>query len=206
MSDIGSNDGRSDIGSNSGGCLNLLMHVCCGPCAAWPVKKLTEGGRINLTALFYNPNIHPMDEFTRRREGAITLARHMSIPIVVYDDYMQTEWEEWEECKTYDNENFSRCRMCYDIRLDFTARKAIEDGFDAFTTSLLISPYQKHDLIKELGVKYQEKYGVRFYYEDFRPAFREGQGIAREIGLYRQKYCGCILSRNNSPEEKTSSN
>jgi predicted adenine nucleotide alpha hydrolase (AANH) superfamily ATPase len=90
--------------------------------------------------------------------------------------------------------------MCYSLRLDKVAKYAKDNGFDAFTTSLLVSPYQKHDLIKELGEKFALKYNIKFYYQDFRPFFREGQAMAKEMGLYRQKYCGCIVSYNERLE------
>jgi predicted adenine nucleotide alpha hydrolase (AANH) superfamily ATPase len=88
----------------------------------------------------------------------------------------------------------ARCHKCYTLRLEKAAKYAVENGFDAFTTSLLVSPYQKHDLIKELGDHYASEYGVEFIYRDFRPGFRQGQQMAKDMGLYRQKYCGCILS------------
>ena len=166
--------------------MRVMMHVCCGPCAMWVAKRLIEGGGADLSAMFYNPNIHPVEEFEKRKEGALKFAGYYSIPISVYDDYMQDKWE--------GHENPGRCEMCYDMRLGFVARQAKISGYDAFTTSLLISPYQDHDTIKGLGEKYQSQYGIRFLYEDFRLYFREGQGLAREVGLYRQKYCGCIVS------------
>ncbi|HOJ12221.1 MAG TPA: epoxyqueuosine reductase QueH, partial [Clostridiales bacterium] len=107
------------------------------------------------------------------------------------DDFQQKTWEEFE------GPGEERCAMCYTIRLDKAASFAKEHGFDAFTTTLLISPYQKHDLIKELGEKLADKYKIQFYYRDFRPGFRKGQQQAKELGLYRQKYCGCIISLYN---------
>ena len=197
--------------------LRILMHVCCGPCAAWPMKRFTEDNNFELAAVFYNPNIHPKDEFEKRKEGAVQIAKNFSVPLSVYNDYMQREWEEFERTRherqdrlerthnaradmherardSRQDERSERCGMCYGIRLGFVAEKAKETGYDAFTTSLLISPYQDHNLIKELGEKYQKEFNISFYYEDFRPAFREGQMIAKNMGVYRQKYCGCIIS------------
>jgi predicted adenine nucleotide alpha hydrolase (AANH) superfamily ATPase len=109
---------------------------------------------------------------------------------VYNDDFRQQEWESLED------KGASRCNMCYSLRMEEAARYASENGFEAFSTSLLVSPYQKHELIKELGDFYAEKYGIVFAYRDFRPGFRHGQQMAKEMGLYRQKYCGCILSIN----------
>lgn len=100
----------------------------------------------------------------------------------------QEDWEKFEGVEA------QRCKMCYAVRLEKTAQFAKQNGFDAFTTTLLVSPYQKHDLILELGNYFAQKYGLDFYYNDFRVGFRKGQQEAKDIGLYRQKYCGCILS------------
>lgn len=92
----------------------------------------------------------------------------------------------------YDEEN--RCQYCYMMRLEETAKKAKEMGLDGFSTTLLVSPYQKFDKIIETGRILQDKYNIEFVQEDFRPGWKEGVGISRELGLYRQKYCGCIYS------------
>lgn len=172
--------------------MKLLVHVCCGPCAAYPLRQLLDKG-MELEAFFYNPNIHPIEEFKRRKENAQLLCDKYGVKLHTSDDFMQDKWE------TFTGLEEQRCKMCYSVRLDQVAKFAKEHGFDSFTTTLLVSPYQKHDLIKELGKFYGDKYGVEFYYEDFRPGFREGQNMAKELGLYRQKFCGCIVSLNESP-------
>jgi len=144
---------------------------------------------MEVEGLFYNPNIHPVDEFIKRRENVERFSRIKDIPVEFLGEFKQDVWE------SFAGNEEQRCRMCYALRLDKTAYHAKERGFDAFTSTLLVSPYQKHELIKELGEKYAEKYGVDFYYRDFRPGFREGQQKAKEMGLYRQKFCGCIVSK-----------
>jgi predicted adenine nucleotide alpha hydrolase (AANH) superfamily ATPase len=163
------------------------------------VTVLQENG-INFEGLFYNPNIHPMDEFLKRKENVQKFSEIKGIPVTYFDDFMQDKWEGVGE------DDSIRCSMCYSLRLDKTAAYAAEKGFDAFTTTLLVSPYQKHELIKELGEKYASRYGVAFYYTDFRPGFRQGQQLAKEMGLYRQKFCGCIISYNRSPYTKKDKN
>lgn len=138
--------------------------------------------------VYFNPNIHPIEEFERRRENVARLAEIKGLKVEYLDDFRQPEWE------SFDGTGDARCTMCYAVRLEKTAELAAAGGYDAFTTSLLVSPYQKHDLIKQLGDKFAAKYGVEFLYRDFRPGFRQGQQEARELGLYRQKYCGCIIS------------
>ena len=164
------------------------MHMCCAPCSTYPVKILKEKN-INFTGYFYNPNIHPYEEYERRRNTVKEFSEIVNIDVIYNDEYLEREWLEYK-----DN---NRCKMCYNLRIDKTAHYASLNGYNAFTTTLLISPYQNHELIKELGNKYAKKYGIEFYYEDFRPYFREGQSIAREYNLYRQKYCGCIISFNS---------
>lgn len=167
------------------------MHVCCGPCATYPLSILVKEN-IEIEGLFYNPNIHPIEEYSKRLENAKILFENTNLNLNVIDDFKQEVWE------NYNLDELSRCNMCYSLRFDRVAKYAKEKGFDAFTTSLLVSPYQKHDLIIEICNKVALKYGIDFYYQDFRPGFREGQNMAREMNLYRQKYCGCILSLNDA--------
>ena len=171
----------------------LLMHVCCGPCAVWPVHAIQEEDLFDISGLFFNPNIHPTTEFERRRSTAAAFFSASGLPLQTTDDFWQDRWEEYE-CNPALGGKAARCAMCYRVRLDKTARVAATGGFDSFTTSLLVSPYQDHDQIVSLGREMAEQYNVEFYYQDFRPHFREGQRMAKEQGLYRQKYCGCILS------------
>jgi predicted adenine nucleotide alpha hydrolase (AANH) superfamily ATPase len=93
-----------------------------------------------------------------------------------------------------DGDHSARCAACYKMRLEKTASRAAEWGYGSFSTTLLISPYQNHDLIRTIAEEYAKKYSVDFLYRDFRPHFREGQAGARNLGLYMQKYCGCIYS------------
>lgn len=175
--------------------MKLLLHMCCGPCSVYPVTALQEEG-IALEGYFYNPNIHPKDEFIRRKENVEILSQKKNIPVTYEDDFLQETWER------HGGTDEQRCHMCYSLRLDRTAAMAKEKGFDAFTTTLLVSPYQNHELIRELGEKFARKYGIEFYYRDFRPGFRQGQQQAKEMELYRQKFCGCIVSFNESPHTK----
>lgn len=170
--------------------MKLLMHMCCAPCSTYPLKFF-KSKCIDVTGLFYNPNIHPLDEYHHRLDTVKTFATISNLEVRYLDGYMEDEWLKYK-----DNDS-QRCTMCYRIRLEKTAHYAKEMGYDAFTTSLLVSPYQKHELIKQIGEEMSSKYDIKFYYKDFRPYFREGQAIAKELNLYRQKYCGCIVSFNN---------
>lgn len=167
--------------------MKLLMHMCCGPCSVYPLGVLKEQGA-DVEGFFYNPNIHPLDEHRRRMENVRLLSELKKLKVHYSDDFRQELWEDFEGPEA------ARCAMCYGTRLEKAAAFAAEKGFDAFTTSLLVSPYQKHELIKELGQKCAARHGADFLYMDFRPGFRQGQQEAKELGLYRQKYCGCIRS------------
>ncbi len=169
--------------------MNILLHMCCGPCSTYPVQELLKEG-FDIQGYFYNPNIHPLEEYKKRKENVNKFCTITGIPIIFNDDFRQEEWETMEDKGT------ARCSRCYSLRMEEVARYASENGYNAFTTTLLVSPYQKHDLIKELGESYGKKYGVEFAYRDFRPGFRQGQQMAKEMEIYRQKYCGCILSVN----------
>ena len=172
---------------------DLLLHVCCGPCAEWPVRSLQDEG-YSLTAFFSNPNIHPQFEHTRRRDNAAALMKMRGIPFLEDDSYMEEIWL----AKTWERQYSSRCEMCYDIRMKNVALEAKRLGFRSFSTTLLVSPYQNHEAIIAHARKASAQTGVEFVYRDFRPGFRDGQNMAREDGLYRQKYCGCIFSLEES--------
>ncbi len=169
--------------------MKLLLHMCCGPCSTYPVQELLKEG-YELQGFFYNPNIHPIDEHIKRKENVEKFSNIVNIPVFIDEDFRQSEWEEMSGIGD------ARCRRCYSLRMEAAAKYASENGYGAYTTTLLVSPYQKHELIKELGKFYAEKYRVEFEYRDFRPGFRQGQQMAKDMGLYRQKYCGCILSVN----------
>ena len=168
--------------------MKLLLHICCAPCSIMCIKKLREED-IDVTGFWYNTNIHPYMEYKARRDTLKKYSEMINLDVVYKDEYGLREFTK-NTINILDN----RCRYCYYSRLDEVARYAKENGYDAFCTSLLISPYQKHDLIKEVGESLEKKYGIKFYYYDFRPYFKEGREEAKSLGLYMQKYCGCIFS------------
>lgn len=172
---------------------NVLLHACCGPCAEWPLEVFLKEG-IQTALLYSNPNIHPKYEWNRRKENIEKLADLRGIELIVNDLYEEEKWlaEAW-------NPDYqSRCHMCYDIRMNQTAREAKKRGFSAFTSTLLVSIYQNHDAIIEAAERASKSVGIPFMYRDFRDGFRIGQKMAVDDGLYRQKYCGCIYSLNES--------
>jgi predicted adenine nucleotide alpha hydrolase (AANH) superfamily ATPase len=167
--------------------MKILVHVCCAPCFTYTNECLVEKGH-DVTAFFYNPNIHPYMEYKNRRTSLEQYAKMKNTKVLYNNEY--------------DLENYlkgalaaeERCRFCYETRLNETAKSASELGFDAFTTTLLISPFQKHEMLVQVGEKAADEHGVEFYYEDFRVGYRKSREISKDMGLYMQKYCGCIFS------------
>ncbi len=167
---------------------DLLLHCCCGPCSIYSTEQLLGSG-IRPTLFFANPNIHPYREYEARRDALGDLARLRGLTLLVEPDY--TPWEFFRRVSYHEED---RCRHCYELRLGRTAEKAEELRLPAFGTTLLISPYQRRDLLLEVGRRVALQHGLDFYEADWRPGFRASQAAAKEMGLYRQKYCGCLYS------------
>ncbi|MBQ9968782.1 MAG: epoxyqueuosine reductase QueH [Oscillospiraceae bacterium] len=168
--------------------MKVLLHICCAPCANRPLALLQEQGH-EVTGFWYNPNIHPFTEYRSRRNTVRAYLDEIGVALIEQNDYALRPF-----VRAVAEDIARRCVKCYELRLMETARTAREQGFDAFTSSLFISPYQNHSLMQEVAQRAAEAYGVQFLYEDFRPLFREGQDFAREHGFYMQKYCGCVFS------------
>ena len=171
--------------------MNLLLHMCCGPCSCYPVKKLRQEG-IEPVGYFFNPNIHPYKEWDMRLKTAREFAAKVDMKMYDDDNYRLRDF--LRRALAAEAVENGRCRMCYTWRLEETARFAAEQGFDAFTSTLFYSIYQQHELMKETAEHFAKLYGVEVYYEDFRPGWQEGIDISQELELYRQPYCGCIFS------------
>ena len=169
--------------------MKLLMHTCCAPCSVYCIDALRSEG-IEPTCFWYNPNIHPYTEYKARRDCLKDYAEQINVKLILKEEYGLDEF-----CRNVISDIENRCvKYCYPKRLSETVRYAAENGYDAFTTTLLVSPYQKHDELIKICEKLSEESGVKFLYRDFRPGFYAGQEKAKELGLYRQKYCGCIFS------------
>ncbi len=170
--------------------MKLLMHTCCAPCSVYCIDSLRSED-IEPDLYWFNPNIHPYIEYKTRRDTLIEYSKMINIKLIINENYGLEEF-----CKNTINDLYNRCKdYCYRVRLDQTAKYAKENGYDAFTTTLLVSPYQNHEAIIQVANKLAEKYGIEFLYRDFRVGFREGQNKARELGLYMQKYCRLHLVR-----------
>ena len=172
--------------------MKLLLHTCCAPCSVYCIDSL-RAERIEPTVYWYNPNIHPYMEYKARRDTLKEYTQLIKVQAIFEEDYGLKEF-----CKNVIEDLDNRCsKYCYRVRLEQTAKYAKENGYDAFTTTLLISPYQNHEELIKIGQEKAQKYGIEFLYRDFRHGFREGQGKARELSLYMQKYCGCVFSEED---------
>lgn len=171
-----------------GDCMKILLHICCVNCAISPVEKLTEEGN-EVVGYFFNPNIHPYQEYQRRLDALKQYSDEARLKVVYRDEYLLEEF-----LRNVSHRAKERCQYCYSLRLEATAREAKNQGFDTFTTTLLESTHQNHELIKETGERVGREAGITFYYEDFRKGWRKGLEVSKALGLYRQPYCGCIYS------------
>lgn len=168
---------------------NILLHICCAPCACYPVEELKSEG-FKLRGYWYNPNIHGFREYSKRLMGLgyfIAKTREMNI---IDSRYEVEEW--FRKASSLPRER--RCYSCYRMRIFKTAKKAVEVGINAFTTTLLYSKYQNHEMITDISKAAAKKNGVKFIYRDFRKGWKEGINKSKEMGLYRQQYCGCVFS------------
>lgn len=168
--------------------MKVLLHTCCAPCSLSCIEPLQEE-KAELELFWFNPNIHPYTEYKARRDCLLNYAQEIGLTVRVKENYGICEF-----VKAVANNIENRCKYCYYIRMYETAKFAKENGYDAFTTTLLCSLYQDHEGIKAMGERLEEEFGVKFLYRDFRPNFREGNARAKEKEFYMQKYCGCIFS------------
>ena len=165
--------------------MKLIIHACCAPCLTYTYEEFAAHDR---TVLWFNPNIHPYKEYENRLKAMERYAELHEVDIVYMGDYDLRGFIRGAL------EAEDRCSFCYRWRLEESARYAAENGFDGFTTTLTISPYQDHEKIKHIGRSLSREYGVEFFYRDMREGFRKSHRMAREDDLYMQKYCGCIFS------------
>ncbi|MEI8176745.1 MAG: epoxyqueuosine reductase QueH [Candidatus Omnitrophota bacterium] len=178
--------------------MKLLLHICCAPCSLYPLQEIGRDPSVMVTGYYFNPNIHPYPEYVNRRSAVERTASEMKLS-VEFPAYDPRLYFEDAGCA---RERTTRCRGCWKMRLRATARHARANGFDAFSTTLLISPYQDHSALTSIGEEAAAEEKIHFYYRDFRPGFRDSQNEAARRGLYRQKYCGCIYSEMERIEQQ----
>lgn len=177
--------------------MNILLHICCAPCSIFPIKELKSKGH-RIAGYFYNPNIHPYSEYLKRLSEVDKYSKEAGVNVIKG----ACDIERFFQYIAHNEDRRNRCPMCWWIRLEAAAKFAKENGFEAFTTTLLGSPYQDHDALRQIGEDVAKKIGLKFYYEDFRTGFKEAQETAKAKGIYRQNYCGCLFSEKERLEAK----
>ncbi len=170
--------------------MKVLLHICCAPCACYPLKVLKEKG-YEVIGLWYNPNIHPLTEYAKRLSAVKKLEKIENIKIIYFKSY---SLEDWLRKIVFREERPVRCQICYADRLEFAASIAKKGKFDAFTSTLFYSKFQNRELMVSVAKAASQKYGVEFLDIDFREGWKEGIDLSKKYGLYRQQYCGCIYS------------
>ena len=175
---------------------SILVHCCCAHCAAYTVSYWRQQG-YEVGALWYNPNIHPYLEHQHRLEAMKFLAQEVSLPLIITEGYDMIDY--FRQVAGHESR---RCQYCFELRLLKTAEIAHQRGFDAFTTSLLISPHQKHDLLRKIGGEISAEKGINFLYADLRKRYSDSRHITKPFNLYRQQYCGCVYSEWERYAEK----
>jgi predicted adenine nucleotide alpha hydrolase (AANH) superfamily ATPase len=168
--------------------MRILLHLCCANCAIYPYETLRERG-IEVIGYFFNPNIHPYQEYERRRNAVSEYSKKAGLSVIYRDEYLLEEF-----LRNVVNREKERCGYCYHLRLEATALEAKRGRFDAFSTTLLQSHHQHHQTIREIAEQISREVGIPFHYEDFRSGWRRGVEVSKAMGLYRQQYCGCIYS------------
>jgi predicted adenine nucleotide alpha hydrolase (AANH) superfamily ATPase len=168
--------------------MKVLLHVCCANCAIYPVKMMREKG-LDVMGFFYRHNIHPYTECLRRQETLQSYAEQINLKVIYQEGY---DLEGFIQNVVF--RESERCNYCYHDRLRSTALLARHGKFDYFSTTLLYSKHQKHDLIRSMGDSIGKSAGIPFLYQDFREGWQEGIECSKQMGLYRQQYCGCIYS------------
>lgn len=173
----------------------LLLHVCCGPCSSGVLGQLQQ--YFDVTLYYYNPNIFPSSEYDKRKEELPKVVKglHLDFPIVV-EPYQADEFYSKIKGHELDPEGGERCHICYQLRMEKTAQYAKQHGYDIFTTTLSISPYKNSQVLNEIGYALGQQYGIEYLYSDFKKnnGYLKSCQISRELGIYRQDYCGCVYS------------
>ena len=171
----------------------LALHSCCGPCSSYVLECLTH--HFDVTLYYYNPNIHPKEEYEHRLSEQKRLCAALGVAFVECPYDPETYFDAVRGLEQ-EKEGGKRCSACFDLRLRYTAQKAKEAGIVLFTTTLTVSPHKNAEEINRIGNGIAEEYGIRWLPCDFKKkeGYKRSIELSREYGLYRQDYCGCVFS------------
>lgn len=177
----------------------MLLHCCCGPCSTVVIERLKE--RFDLTVFYYNPNIEPFEEYEKRKAELIKVCIASGVPFVDFD-YDNAAWRDFVKGLEKEKEGGARCEKCFIYRLKQTAEYAKEKGFDIFATTLSVSPHKNSEVINKVGLEIAKNVGIEFLPESFKKkdGYLRSINLSKELGLYRQNYCGCLFGRDYKKE------
>jgi predicted adenine nucleotide alpha hydrolase (AANH) superfamily ATPase len=183
---------------------HILLHSCCAPCSSYCIESLTK--YMDITILYYNPNIEPYDEYDKRKQEEIRFIKeypHINKLDIIDCDYDNQKYHEIVKGLEDAKEGGERCFKCYNMRLEYTAALAKKIGYDYFGTTLSVSPYKNSQKINEIGSILEDKYNINFLYADFKKqnGYQRSIDLSHEYNLYRQNYCGCIYSKKDNKNE-----
>ena len=176
------------------------MHSCCGPCSSACIERLSEF--FDITVLYYNPNIEPIEEYIRRKETQLQLLKQLNIKYID-SPYDNDKFRSLTKCLSCEPEGGKRCPVCFGLRLKYTAKIAKENNFDYFTTTLTVSPHKDSQLINKIGLQIGKNFGIQYLLSDFkkRDGYKRSLELCKKYCLYRQNYCGCLYSKWDEVEE-----
>lgn len=183
----------------------LLLHSCCAPCSTYVLEYLTP--YFDIGVLYYNPNIHPSEEFYKRereQERFINLVDKVNKIELIKAEYNPKEFFKAVKGHELDKEGGARCGICFELRLGEAARYAKEYGYEYFTTTLSVSPHKNAQVLNEIGERLEQKYDIKYLYADFKKknGFKRSIELCNEFNIYRQDYCGCVFSLKESRDRK----
>ena len=183
----------------------ILLHSCCAPCSSYVITFLSN--YFDITILYYNPNIAPQEEYEKRKNEQIKLIKTLNTKNKL--DFLDCDYENNiynEVIKGYENipEGGSRCHICFNLRLEKTAKLAKLNNYDYFCSTLTVSPHKNSKVINEIGEKISNKYDIKWLYSDFKKneGFKQSIELSKKYDLYRQDYCGCIYSKKDKEKQE----
>lgn len=185
---------------------SLLLHSCCAPCSSYVLEYLAEF--FNITVLFFNPNIYPIEEYRMRIAEQKRLISELKVNNsikIIEGEYNPETFFSLAKGYEQDKEGGERCFRCYAMRLEESARLAVKQGYDFFTTTLSVSPYKNAQKLNEIGKALEESYNVKYLYSDFKKknGYKRSIELSQQYNLYRQNYCGCVYSKAQSEKRRT---
>lgn len=178
----------------------LLLHSCCAPCSTTVIERLLS--YFNITIIYYNPNIEPIEEYEKRKQEQIKIIKEYKLNYLDCD-YNNNLFHEMSKGLEDIPEKGIRCHKCYRLRIEYTAKKALEYNYDYFGTTLTVSPYKLSNIINEIGLDLEKQYKVKFLVSDFKKnnGYKNSIELSKKYDLYRQNYCGCIYSKRSDMNE-----